>query len=565
MDAIIDEALALGNREVGSLALNIRDRENENRIDREDMLRDLGERMYKVKHPPLRMSDIVTVVEAAPDEEAQLQTVLTRLAKRGEWDPLVAELAIATVGPQDMDALINFLESLTIEEIEHSKAVNGKSLVKCVACEEELQPKDLVLTTCGHCYCGSCLNLVFNAAISDESLYPPSCCAQTPIPIEHAERFLDAEFEKTFEEKGVKFSTVDRTYCSDPTCSTFIPQDDYVRGGAFCPKCSKRTCVACKAPGHEGDCPTDLELAALLNVVQRRDGCNHMECRCGAAFCYTCGRELSLNENVRCPCQNLDPPPYNFYRRPADLSQPPDSPRTIQEDGWDEVLAIDWGLPEPDPTWDFPEEDGEDLVHEEPAISRAGTPDMPHFVSPQAANLAWDTEVIWDNDILWDFVNGEQASIAASRYSLEIIPDTVVAEDVTSPDPDATLLPVTSNATIVNLLRQLVTIVSAEYPVLLNQDHENGVPASTSPASLRGDLASNHLSIGSDEDSQHSRSQDGEDVSEYKASDSSTISMKPTRRGRLRTKLSPHRLLRVLRKAGMSALCRKGHASPSGN
>lgn len=292
MDTLVDEAMILGDRQARDLALEIRNHENAHQAERQRRIWNLGDMIQNIRRPYLRLSDIVTVVEAAPDEEAQLQTVMARLAKRGEWDPLVAELAIMTVGPQDKDALVDFLESLAIKDIEHSKTAQGKSLIKCVACEEELQPKDLILTTCGHCYCGSCLITAFQTAVSDESLYPPSCCANTPIPLDHATRFLDPELETTFEEKGVEFSTVDRTYCSDPTCSTFIPPDDYYADRAICPKCLSRTCVVCKAPGHEGDCPADLELAALLkyaeemrwqrcyscfSVVQRRDGCSHME------------------------------------------------------------------------------------------------------------------------------------------------------------------------------------------------------------------------------------------------------------------------------------------------
>lgn len=247
--------------------------------------------IHKVKHPPLKMSDIVTLVEAVPDEEAQLQTVMARLAKRGEWGPLVAELAIAIVGPQDTDAIVEFFNSLTIEQKKNIISACGKKSVECLACEEQLPPKDLILACCGHCYCGSCLTTAFQAAVSDESLYPPRCCANTSIPLDHATRFLDPELETTFEEKGVEFSTIDRTYCSDPTCSTFIPPASYNRDHAYCPKCWETTCVVCKAPGHEGDCPEDLELVALLryaeerrwqrcynclSVVQRQDGCNHM-------------------------------------------------------------------------------------------------------------------------------------------------------------------------------------------------------------------------------------------------------------------------------------------------
>ncbi|KAG9656807.1 hypothetical protein KCU64_g5621, partial [Aureobasidium melanogenum] len=586
MDALIDEAMILGDREVRDLALEIRNHENEHQAARQTRLWNLGDKIDNIKRPYLTFSDIVTVVEAASDEEAQPQAVMARLAKRGEWDPLIAELAISTVGPQDTDTIVHFLNFSAIDKKDHITTACGKKLVECVACEEQLPPKDLILASCGHCYCGSCLSMVFNAAVSDESLYPPRCCAQMPIPIEHAKRFLDKEFEATFAKKGIEFSTVDRTYCSDPICSTFIPPDDYEADHAYCPKCWQRTCIVCKAPAQGGDCPTDLELAALLryaeemrwqrcynclSVVQRQHGCNHMECRCGQSFCYTCGRPIYVHLTTRCPCQDIQPSRYRFYRRDENSSQPPDSPRTIPED---EIQgpAVDWNLPVTAPIWIG-------VVEEDQDRSRAGTPDGPDLAALQAFNDAWD------------FNNGEQASIVDSRRSRT--PDVETPQDVTPPGADATILPVTSNADLVNLLRQLAAIVSAQYPVLLNQDQEN-----EGPAVPRSDSASNHLSLGSDGDSQHARSQtfsedilvqervsevqlsdhfilgkeptqsdhDDEDLPEYQNSEPSSFASKQSaRHHRLRTRFSPHRLLRVLRKAGMSALRGKGHTSSCGD
>ncbi|KAI4851362.1 hypothetical protein E4T44_02180 [Aureobasidium sp. EXF-8845] len=286
----------------------------------------------------LSFSPITTIVDAAPDEDAQLQTILVRLAKRGEYDPLLVELAIANVGPHDTETIVDFLESLPIKEMEHAITDCGKNLVQCAACEEQLPARDFVLAPCGHCYCGSCVSIMFNAAVSDESRYPPRCCASIPIPIEHAMRFLDPGFETIFEDKGIEFGTVDRTYCSDPQCSTFIFPEDIESTKAFCPSCWKDTCVTCKAPAHIGDCPADLDLAPLLElakemrwqrchnclrVVQRLDGCNHMDCVCGASFCYICGRSMDGGDNPECLCFRDDPPVYRLYR-PSDPPEPSD-------------------------------------------------------------------------------------------------------------------------------------------------------------------------------------------------------------------------------------------------
>ncbi|KAH0348639.1 hypothetical protein KCU83_g6133, partial [Aureobasidium melanogenum] len=361
MDVNFAEALSSSDREISNLASEIAALDSEHRGRRRRLLWDLAVTTYKKQHPVLNFSTIVTVVDAAPDEEAQLQAVMLRLAKRGVMQSLITELAIATVGPHDTDSIVDFMNSLAFEKIEHTKSAEGKDLVRCVACEEELPPKDLILATCGHCYCGSCLSIAFHAAVSDESLYPPRCCAQNPIPIEHAKRFLAAELERTFEEKGVEFNTIDRTYCSDPTCSKFIPLGTTNNDIAWCHTCDKATCVVCKAPAHEGDCPADLDLAAMLEyaeemrwqrcynclmVVQRRQGCNHMECRCGHSFCYNCGRSMDLPEEATCPCFHDNLPVYRFYQRGVDRPQPAEAP--LDATAWDEPEFLPEGL-----TWDL--------------------------------------------------------------------------------------------------------------------------------------------------------------------------------------------------------------------
>jgi hypothetical protein len=216
---------------------------------------------------------------------------MVRLAKRGEYDPLTAELAIVTVGPHDTDALVDYLENLTITRIEQTTTASGKKLGTCAACEEQLPAGDLSLASCGHCYCRSCVGIMFDTATKDESCYPPKCCKDAPVPVEHAKRLLDPELQARFEEKAVEFDTVDRTYCSNLECSTFITPAEIDSDTVTCLSCSERTCVICKAPAHRDECPEDLELASLLklaqemywqrcysclSIVQKLGGCNHI-------------------------------------------------------------------------------------------------------------------------------------------------------------------------------------------------------------------------------------------------------------------------------------------------
>jgi hypothetical protein len=289
---MVEEVHDTDNPALRDYIRQLRNHELAHRRHGQDLLANLVTATNLERYPSLDFSPVVTIVDAAPDEKAQLEAAMVRLARRGEYDPMAAGLAIATVGLQDTDAVADFLDNLAPGKIEYTTAASGKKLVQCVACEEQLPAKDLVLASCGHCYCGSCVSIMFNAAVSDESCYPPRCCANTPIPIEHATRFLEPEFEILFEEKGEEYDTVDRTYCSNPECSIFTFPDDVWRNNAECRSCESSTCVICKAPAHGGDCPADLELPMLLKlaeemhwqrchnclrIVQRQDGCSYME------------------------------------------------------------------------------------------------------------------------------------------------------------------------------------------------------------------------------------------------------------------------------------------------
>lgn len=260
---------------------------------------------------------------------------------------------------------------------------------------------------------------------------------------------------------------------------------------------------------------------------------------------------------------------------------PPDSPATTPRDDLTLPQTDDWTLelPSPGPIWvGVPDEIS---AEQEQDRLRAGTPDMPEFEVPPPENLVEDV------------IDDERNSLTdASRRSIDQPSDIDIDGAVTPRDADAT-----SHDALLDMLRQLLTVFST-HPVFLHQERVDDAPISTVPAIIRDDSASDHVSVRSDHSSQHTRSQasrqdtprresvsddqisdypnsqgelaqsnhNGEDGSGYQASKhSSSISIEPTRHRRLRTKLSPRRLLRVLRNAGMSALRRRGHTSPHGD
>lgn len=86
---------------------------------------------------------------------------------------------------------------------------------------------------CDHAYCLGCLRDLFKASMQDESLMPPRCCRQV-IPLALA-KLKPTEIED-FNAKLLEYSTADRLYCSQPTCSTFIPPTFILNNVGTCPK-----------------------------------------------------------------------------------------------------------------------------------------------------------------------------------------------------------------------------------------------------------------------------------------------------------------------------------------
>ncbi|MCJ1379739.1 hypothetical protein MMC17_002842 [Xylographa soralifera] len=161
----------------------------------------------------------------------------------------------------------------------------------CIICEEVKHLFDVLQAPCGHHYCRECIIGVVQMSTEQESLYPPKCC-QIDIPISRATDFLEPKLIERFRRKGEEFSTLNRTYCCNPECATFIPQKKIRHGVASCPFCQRETCAICKDGSHKNtDCPFDPDQQTMdalaiekswkkCPACQRRIelfmGCNHI-------------------------------------------------------------------------------------------------------------------------------------------------------------------------------------------------------------------------------------------------------------------------------------------------
>lgn len=116
---------------------------------------------------------------------------------------------------------------------------------QCAACDYIEPPWTVWQAPCKHGYCNACLDQLFRLSLEDEILYPPRCCQQI-MPWSEVREFVSWRLMDDFEGKKEELDTQDRTYCSDPTCSTFIGACHIASdtAAATCPTCQKLTCVA---------------------------------------------------------------------------------------------------------------------------------------------------------------------------------------------------------------------------------------------------------------------------------------------------------------------------------
>ena len=100
-------------------------------------------------------------------------------------------------------------------------------------------------------------------------LFLPRCDGEE-IPLTLVRFFLPSGLANESSMRYIELSTKDRTYCFERSCSTSTPGTSIDDEVASCPKCSRTTCVTCKAPPHSGDCPEDTALQELMEMANNK-------------------------------------------------------------------------------------------------------------------------------------------------------------------------------------------------------------------------------------------------------------------------------------------------------
>lgn len=196
----------------------------------------------------------------------------------------------------------------------------SSSEMECPSCFCEAE--DPIHMSCGHVYCSDCFIQMCEAEKTATKEFRICCVkatnasgtiCQRSFSLSEIQEHLPAEafeavLEKSFE-SHVSRHPGDFTYCQTPDCDQVyrISPPDTERPSTFtCKKCLVSICTFCHSshPGKPCDKAKSIAKSILSEktketlgikacpkcsiLMEKRDGCNHMTCKCGAHVCWAC-------------------------------------------------------------------------------------------------------------------------------------------------------------------------------------------------------------------------------------------------------------------------------------
>ncbi|RZB73200.1 ATP-dependent RNA helicase DEAH12, chloroplastic-like [Glycine soja] len=192
---------------------------------------------------------------------------------------------------------------------------NGPSCPICL-CEVE---DGYRLEGCGHLFCGLCLVEQFESAINNQGTFPVCCthrdCGDPILLTDLRSLLFGDKLEDLFRASlGAFVATSGGAYrfCPSPDCpSIYRVADPESAGEPFvCGACYSETCTRCHLEYHpylsceryqefKEDPDSSLKewcrgkeqvkcCSACGYVIEKVDGCNHVECKCGKHVCWVC-------------------------------------------------------------------------------------------------------------------------------------------------------------------------------------------------------------------------------------------------------------------------------------
>ncbi|KAK1357378.1 Atp-dependent rna helicase deah12, chloroplastic [Heracleum sosnowskyi] len=272
-----------------------------------------------------------------------------RIAKPGNMEILADELTLLQrkftrclphlVEKKNVQFAVGLARDAIIAQVTWPGESSGniKKTEACIIClEDRAVTQMLVVDGCQHRYCSSCLKQHSQAKLSQGML--PRCPhegCKSDLKFEYCRKFLPREALDLMSQR-IKEATVpvtEKVYCPFPRCSTLMSKSEVCAvnnaGGSRCTNCHDLFCINCKVPWHSNmSCSQyknlhpypsseEVKLKTLAtkkqwrqcgkcnNMIELKEGCNHIFCRCGHQFCYTCGAEWK-NKQATCKCAIWD-------------------------------------------------------------------------------------------------------------------------------------------------------------------------------------------------------------------------------------------------------------------
>ncbi|KAG7559012.1 Zinc finger RING-type [Arabidopsis thaliana x Arabidopsis arenosa] len=209
------------------------------------------------------------------------------------------------------------------------KRKKTKKTKKCDICmEEDLSKYAMTRMECGHRFCNDCWKEHFTVRINEGESKKIRCMAykcNTICDEDVVRQLVSPELAEKFDRFLVESYVEDNNmvkWCpSTPHCGNAIRKikdnsDDEVECS-----CGLQFCFSCLSESHspcsclmwklwKKKCVDESDTVNWMTVntrlcpkcskpIQKRDGCNHMTCKCGQFFCWLCGQATGAEHSFR--------------------------------------------------------------------------------------------------------------------------------------------------------------------------------------------------------------------------------------------------------------------------